>query len=357
MDLATAINLGLPLALLFLALGAWRALSRRAFLALALGSALALGAGELVLRALGAAEPGRPEWLEPRTGAAASQPAYVPGGKLVYRYPSDPRGYFGEDHTLVGSINARGLRGPECKLEPTPGRARIAMLGDSFTLGIGVRDEHTLPREVERALGPRTTEVLNFGVSASQTVGQVDYLLGYALRFQPRAVVLVFFLNDAELGSTMGYLTEQRALVALRRRSHLLEGVVGGLERMALRGAMLRHYREGYREDSPGWRDARAALRRAKAELDERGVALVLVLHPVLVDLDAGRYPFGDVHATLADFGEREGIPVVDLLPVLAGNRAEDLWVHSVDRHSNELCNRLTGRAVARELRRLELVP
>ena len=34
-----------------------------------------------------------------------------------------------------------------------------------------------------------------------------------------------------------------------------------------------------------------------------------------------------------------------------------DLWVHPVDRHPNGDCNRLSARALARELRRMELVP
>ena len=203
-----------------------------------LGGLLAGGLlAEGLLRQLQVAPPGRAEWLEPLRLGSPDEPAYWPDSELVYRYPTDPRGYFGADRRVVGRINALGLRGPECAPEPTPGRTRVALLGDSFTLGIGVRDEDTLPAQLERALGPERFEVLNFGVSATDTVQQVQYLQGFVLRFAPQVVVLVFFLNDTERDSTMRYLSQPHHLLALRRHSWLLELLVGRLERARGRAA------------------------------------------------------------------------------------------------------------------------
>jgi len=203
--------------LALLAVLGWR-LRRPAFLALLVSLFLASVAGELALRSLGVGVPTRPEWVEPLTGDLAG-PAYRPGGTLYYRYPTDPRGYFDADGAVVGHVNALGLRGAECALAKAPGTRRVAVLGDSFTLGIGVRDEDTLPAQLQRALGRADVEVLNFGVSATQTVEHVRYLEGYALGFDPDVVVLVYFLNDAERDSTIEYMTVPRAFAALRRHS------------------------------------------------------------------------------------------------------------------------------------------
>jgi lysophospholipase L1-like esterase len=345
---ATALLLALPVV----------ALRRggRAFVACLSSLALALLLAEGLLRILGAGVPGRAEWLEPLRLGSPAESAYWPGGELVYSYPSDPRGTFDAAGRVVGQVNSLGLRGTECDLAPTPGRTRVAVLGDSFTLGIGVRDADTLPAQLEAALGPQRSEVLNFGVSATDTLQQVQYLEGYVLRFDPRVVVLVFFLNDTERSSTMRYLTEPRALVGLRRHSHLLELLVASLERPLLRGPMEAHYREGYSEKSEPWRAVREALLHARDLLAQRGIAFAVAIHPVLIDLAPDDYPFEDIHATVRAFCEDAGIPVVDLHAALAGERAADLWVHPNDRHPNERANRLSAAHLAAFLQREGLV-
>jgi len=336
--------------LALLALAWWR-LERRAFW-IALGSALiACLAAEGVLRVAGVGVPGPAEWLEPLRLGPPTESAYWPDAELVYSYPTDPRGYFDADGRVLGRVNSLGLRGGECRLEPTPGRTRIALVGDSFTLGIGVQDEDTLPAQLERALGTAEFEVLNFGVSATGTVEQVQYLEGFVLRFAPQVVVLVFFLNDTEREATMRYLTQPRAFATLRRGSYLLNAVVGRIERAQLRGQMLRHYREGYEDQNPAWRTVRDEIVRARALLDERGVELVVAIHPVLVDLQPGRYPFAGIHAKVRDWCAGRGIAVVDLHDALSGQRASELWVHPNDKHPNERANHRSAEHLAAFLR------
>ena len=89
----------------------------------------------------------------------------------------------------------------------------IALLGDSFTLGIGVRDVHTLPAQLERHLSLEVVQVLNFGVTASNTSDQVGLLKDYVLEFEPDVVVLVMFLNDTDRNGTVNYWSRARLLV------------------------------------------------------------------------------------------------------------------------------------------------
>jgi hypothetical protein len=322
---------------------AWRRLPRRAFALLSSSLVLALAAGEVALRASGRAHPVRAQWLEPLADVAAGGSAYQPGGELVYRYPSDPRGYFGVGGEVRGSINALGYRGAERPRARSEGVLRIAALGDSFTLGIGVRDEDTLPARLEARL--RGVEVLNFGVSASDTPEQVRYLESYVAGFRPDLVLIVFFLNDAERAATMEFLTRPRALVGLREHSFLLNGTLGLLERALSRGAMRRHYLEGYAPTAPGWLRAREALREAREHCARSGARLALAVHPILVDLDD--YPFGAIHATVLEFCAAERIPAVDLLPAFAGRHARELWVHENDQHPNELAHALAADLLA----------
>jgi hypothetical protein len=349
-SLLCACAVGLALALLIFA--GWK-LRRAAFLCLLASLVLSAASAEWALRYLGVGEPGRPQWVEPMRRGPPTESAYWPGGEMVYSYPTDPRGYFDAERRVVGRVNALGLRGPECRLQPEQGRTRIALLGDSFALGIGVRDEHTLSAQLEQALGPAEHEVLNFGVSATQTKEQVDYLEGYVLRFRPQVVVLLYFLNDAERDSTLGYLSQPRTWAALRKHSHLANALIAALERGTLRRQMREHYLAGYAEDSQAWIDVRAELDRAARLLSERGITFCIAIHPVLVDLQPGRYPFEGIHGQIQAFCSGRGIAVLDLYTALAGLRDRDLWVHPNDQHPNEESNRRTSVLLAEDLRRL----
>ena len=328
---------------------AWRRLPRRAFVALNAGLVLALAGGELALRAADLGVPGRAEWVEPHATTDGSTPAYEPDGELLYRYPSNPRGYFDAAGEAHGTINALGYRGALRARERTPGVFRIAVLGDSFTLGIGVRDEDTLPARLERELGPGF-EVLNFGVSSYDTVQEVGYLEGYVSGFAPDLALIVFFLNDTDRAPTIAFLTRPRSMLWLRARSYLLNATLSGLEQALAREEMRRHYLEGFEDTNPGWLRAREALRSARDECARRGVRLAVAVHPILFRLE--RYPFAPIHEVVLGFCAEAGIPAVDLLPAFAGRRDRELWVHANDTHPNQVAHRLSAALLADFLRR-----
>lgn len=339
--------------LIALASLAWaaRRLRRAAFWTLLACLVLSVLGAEWTLRRLGIGVPGRPQWVEPLRRGQPTESAYWPGGELVYTYPTDPRDYFDPDGRVVGRVNSLGLRGGECSLEPEVGRTRIALLGDSFALGIGVRDEDTLAAQLERALGAREHEVLNFGVSGTETREQVNYLEGFILGFRPQMVVLIFFLNDAQRDSSIAFLSQPRTWAALRRHSHLVNALIAALERGTLRKQMREHYLQGYAPDSAAWAEVCAELDRAARLLSERGIAFCVAIHPVLVDLERASYPFAEIHTAVLSFCRARGIEVVDLYEALEGLRARDLWVHPNDQHPNEEANRLSADWLADALR------
>jgi hypothetical protein len=63
--------------------------------------------------------------------------------------------------------------------------------------------------------------------------------------------------------------------------------------------------------------------------------------------LAVASYPFARLHAMVRDFCAGEEIPFLDLLPLLRGQRAEDLWVSPFDMHPNEQAQRLVAPALA----------
>ncbi|MEI8259231.1 MAG: SGNH/GDSL hydrolase family protein, partial [Deltaproteobacteria bacterium] len=102
------------------------------------------------------------------------------------------------------SVNRHGLRGGDFEIAKRPGVLRIAAIGDSFTFGMGVGDDDTIPARIaahfrERGLGDRV-EVLNLGVCGNN-LG--SYLEMYRVARQRLAadVFLVGVVPSHDLGT------------------------------------------------------------------------------------------------------------------------------------------------------------
>jgi hypothetical protein len=155
----------------------WATLARNSLILVA-ALVIALLVCELALRMLGISYPVF-VWTDPVRGVA-----HIPGvsgGKLL------PDG-----HRWV-EINSDGWRGPDVPLEPTPGTLRIALLGDSFIEAFEVPFDSTVGEVVERrlsALRGRPVEVLNFGEGGYGTTQEYLTLQHEVWKYSPDVVLL-----------------------------------------------------------------------------------------------------------------------------------------------------------------------
>jgi len=78
--------------------------------------------------------------------------AIRPHAEWGHEYSSNDRGYFDADNTIPYRANSAGFRGPEFQDPRPPHTLRIAILGDSFPFGEGVKDDDVAPRRIERLL-------------------------------------------------------------------------------------------------------------------------------------------------------------------------------------------------------------
>lgn len=270
--------------------------------------------------------------------------AYQPNGKLLYTYPDNPRRYFNEKNEVSGTINAKGFRGLDRAFEKANGITRIAFLGDSFTLGIGVKDNDTLPVSFERAIQSKhpNTQVLNFGISGTSTKEQIKLLEEYVIKFKPDVVVIVVFLNDADRTGTINFISRPKMLEQVRKNSFFINALIGSIEKPILYQEMIRHYQDGYLEGSPGWESVKTALRKGKTISQKQNFQLVIAVYPVLFQLN-DRYPFRHIHKTIEDYCASLKIPFVDLFDGFVGKQDSQLWVHKTDQHPNEIAQRIAA--------------
>src|SRR5262249_55722449 len=160
-----------------------------AIAALVLGGLLVgLGIAEIIARLT---------WQPP----VATQPRVVPPGLPELHTADDlaqpnVRGIY---NGAFVRTNGAGFRGPERAL-PKPGDVfRIAVAGDSVTMGSGVEEEETYVALVEQALnagGPPRYEVLNLGLIGLDISGVMARLRSVGLRFEPDLIVYGCTIND-----------------------------------------------------------------------------------------------------------------------------------------------------------------
>jgi hypothetical protein len=57
------------------------------------------------------------------------------------------------------------------------------------------------------------------------------------------------------------------------------------------------------------------------------------------------------------NFGERVGIPTLDLLPTFLGHKPRELWVHLSDHHPNATAHAMAAESIAAFLKQRGLLP
>jgi lysophospholipase L1-like esterase len=95
------------------------------------------------------------------------------------------------------STEANGFRTDTFTSSKEPGALRVICIGDSRTLGEGLKEHETFAGQLQRKLG-KGTEVLNFGADGWSAFQGRMLLEQEALDYQPDIVVACFGINDSD---------------------------------------------------------------------------------------------------------------------------------------------------------------
>ena len=291
------------------------------------------------------------------------------GPPVVYVFPQESYLHdAGMGHTLEPGdraythdqpvrVNDFGLRGPDIEREVAPGTRRVLALGDSQTFGNGVAEEATWPFLLEEQLterfGGTRWQVLNAGISGTDTWQHAMLLARLADTLEFDAVVLAFYVNDvvrrselAEVELTnswskrVGYVLKRSAFFTFAWQTWnraTAPASTGEFELGVLRGAT-----------SPAldaaWAQVEASLGEMQALCRERDIPFVVVVLPrrdQVMGTEAGR-AYGE---RVVQIAAQHGIGAVDLLPPF--ERAHD--EHGIglfipwDGHNTALANEVVA--------------
>ena len=271
-------------------------------------------------------------------------------------------------HATEFSTNSLGFRGDE----PGPKtKARIAAFGDSFTWGWGAPQGeewiHWVGREVARRGGP-DVQTLNCGVNGYGTDNAEVALRRLGPELRPDLVLLGFFANDYIdnlLGAKDIYTVRDGYLFdrfshewfhehALARESQLFRLLSRAWEtfRVTRRGGLpsARPVRNFTDDDfRRGMELSEKYIRQMAATSRELGARFAVIWLPSDVYVLSGTRPEdirlqSELQARIA----AAGIPSIDLLPMVAKERAPAGLYLPNDGHFSVRGNRVAGREIAR---------
>lgn len=328
---------------------------------------LALGAGEMYLRAAGRCT----TWSERSYGVYAPMAECLPSW-LSAREPNRKGWYDNREFRFALDTNSLGVRDREHPREKPAGEFRVAVLGDSFTEGVGAAFEDAWFRKLEALLNARARPGIRFSVISGAVAGSDPFysfqmLAQRLLAWRPDLVILALGENDVVDVARRGGMERFRPDGTVRvpspvpaewlfRRSRLYRyvflGILGRNENLVdpvrFEGMEARAREELF-----------ALVPQFGDLCRKRGAAFVAVAYPQGYEVGTGEYlpKFSPLVRRLESSGER----VMNLLPsflraVEHGVAPGDLY-WPVDRHYNARGYEIFARAVADGLAREGLAP
>jgi hypothetical protein len=99
---------------------------------------------------------------------------------------------------VTAHINNFGFRGPDMTEEKPEGVTRIFLVGDSYTFGVGAKDDETIPSLLQARLDPgrKMFEVINVGRGSTCPLIYDLRLRDEIPRFKPNLIVMMLDFSD-----------------------------------------------------------------------------------------------------------------------------------------------------------------
>ncbi len=284
---------------------------RSHFLGLALNGALSLVVTGLLLAG-------------PELGARAVEGQRPASPRAEYLWDWEER-WEGEFYTVGSNAagwpvsqewNADGLRDRAHPKEKLEGLWRIAILGDSVTMGAGIKASEAYPQLLESRLGRagQAVEVLNVALWGWSTRQQRIAYERLVRAYHPDQVILGVCLNDiAELQNNLG--RPPRWLTALHARFALTRLIVNA------RGREIASVEELFREPDAarvkrGYRLFFDELRALREAVRADGASFAIVVFPFRFQVEPGAPP-PIAQREIQRFCAQQGLTCLDMLEPL----------------------------------------
>lgn len=302
---------------------------------------------------------------------------YADLSRPTFCYPTNPRGYFPIDlSTETGRATLAQLAVTEAEAKQIseitpycvvsnqqrrrsgdfPGREHtVAIIGDSFAFGEGLKDEHTLAH-----LMTLKTENVNYRSFARSgaTIPMIAEELTDVIVSAPEAQKVIYFYNlndmyetdslkstESEINDLQNIRWDKKVSGSWARVIQKSRFISYLWQRLILREQTVKTiewYNALYKSEENQFsrEQAFADILKIRQESQNAGKQFTMVLYPLLYKRPDGEYPFAEVHAIMMNFCARSGLHCLDASHAFDDSRTvSQFTVHPLDFHPNELAN------------------
>lgn len=251
--------------------------------------------------------------------------------------------------------NSQGMRDEEPISEKDGKVVRIAVLGDSYTFGLGVLGEETYPSVLEERLynhfAPKSIriDVLNFAVIGYATSDEVLVYEHKIPPWDPKLVIIGYCLNDPEIEPIQplhNFFMETKWW----QYSYLMRALALARYNLRKKWYGKGDYIISLHNHPEKWRSVEEGLAKIGRLAKIHKLPTVLVIIPELSSLDKQPYPYLEIHRRVANQAKKNGLMVLDLYPTFAPQRPKDVTISDTDCHPNPLGHRIIAEALEKKI-------
>lgn len=282
------------------------------------------------------------------------------------------------------SLNSLGLRDKDYTIPKPPVKYRIMTLGDGLVWGIGLEENLTFPRQLEKSLGSQYSgvEVINAGCPGFNAIKQRIVMQNLVDNYTPDMLLLFYNLNDV-----MDSKKVKGSVKSSTETNNIYEDDASEFMAMQKSGAkkipfFTRNFRivnladqwfvktfhtlglnknpryewiynidKAYSEENPGWTAAKNALAEMRDICAQRGIVFKVFIYPVMTDFN--KYPAKKSHNAVMEACSQMRIDCVDLLTSFEGKNGYDLWVSPFNRLPSTEAHKIAVDAISPDLKNI----
>ena len=238
-------------------------------------------------------------------------------------------------HFVSYRFNSIGCRGKDYSMPRPNDTVRILVLGDSYTMGVGVHEEDTFANQLEKLLSNNATkqdsktsyQVINCGVNGFGTRDERSFYESSLSKYDPDIVLLVIGPDDVLSWSNLKNMRYNSASRNMNHRSPFLK----------------RNYDDSYQKNHENsFSDGMEEILKLNSSIQESGAKLSVVIFRNTTDSS-----WDELADEIGKGLKESNIPVLDLGETFFRNNShEELIVHKTDHHPNEIAHRIAAREI-----------
>jgi hypothetical protein len=254
-------------------------------------------------------------------------------------------------------LNRLGIREREFKNKKPDGVYRIAVIGDSFSFGQGIKEKERFSNILQERLNIRgkKLEVLNFGLPGKEMEDHLETLKNSVLDIHPDFILLQWFVNDFE-GHNKNGMKRPLPLIPdifyskkLIKHSALYYLINDFWQKIQIKGGMADNYIEYLKEtygdaDSPGVQKFQSDLRNFIQICRIHNIGIGVVLFPMITANFDQENSLAFLHEHVIKVCQQEKCDYLDLQAAfMAVKNPRSLWANRLDSHPGPIANRLAA--------------